>query len=77
MSSLYPSLEDMEINKMVQAQRTVLNEIVQSEVQQFQTGGSSNAISPISMNNTVLYPALGNFLGLELSDEMIRQNMPE
>lgn len=79
--SLYPTLEDMQIDKMVQAQRTVLNEIVQSErqisPQQSHQPFGNNNLSTNQSNKVVLYPALGNFLGLELSEEMIRENMPE
>ncbi|XP_055370900.1 syntenin-1-like [Condylostylus longicornis] len=84
--SLYPTLEDMQIDKMVQAQRTILNEIVQQNAQQQQSVSNlpspdNNQPAKNNINNTTtskeLYPALGNFLGLELSEDMIRQNMPE
>lgn len=87
--SLYPSLEDMQVDKLVQNQRAMINEVIK-----FSQDGpppqptpppavavATNA-SPLQANSnvqngSVVYPALGNFLGLELSDEMIRQNMPE
>lgn len=88
--SLYPTLEDMQIDKMVQAQRTVFNEIVQhqqhqQQQQQLVSDWSSpdnnqqqqNNINSNTIASTELYPTLGNFLGLELSEDMIRQNMPE
>lgn len=84
--SLYPSLEDMQVDKLSQNQRAMINEVIQFSqdpppAQQIpsQTTATNASPNPVVSNvqNAVVYPALGNFLGLELSDEMIRQNMPE
>lgn len=76
--SLYPSLEDMQVDKIHQAQRTVLNEIVQSESAAVHQQRPVAPVAPVTpVAGRQLYPALGTFLGLELTDEVIRQNMPE
>lgn len=82
MSSLYPSLEDMQVHKMMEAQENA----VQANFQQPQYaqnaypqlyGGLSQSdnnmptLSPPSSSS--LYP----FMGLELTEEMIVLNMPE
>lgn len=69
--SLYPTLEDMQYDKTVQSQRTILNELIQNEL------GTSMGNVTASSNDVAMYPSLGNFLGLDLTDDMIRANMPE
>ncbi|XP_055837318.1 syntenin-1-like [Episyrphus balteatus] len=80
--SLYPSLEDMQVDKLVQNQRAMVNEVIKfSQDSPTPTPAVTATPSPYPVanvqNGSVVYPALGNFLGLELSDDMIRQNMPE
>ncbi|XP_055920068.1 syntenin-1-like [Eupeodes corollae] len=77
--SLYPSLEDMQVDKLVQNQRAMVNEVIQFSQDAPVATPAITSPYPVAnvQNGTVVYPALGNFLGLELSDEMIRQNMPE
>lgn len=65
MSSLYPSLEDMQVHKMVLAQ--------DSAVQQM----AYPALNESNDSASTAYPALANFMGLELSQEVIALNMPE
>ena len=73
--ALYPSLEDMQLDKLIQAQNEAMSQI--------QTGGSSYPSLSIEQPNSQpsknedLYPHLGDYLGLELSQEAISLNMPE
>lgn len=59
--ALYPSLEDMNVDLMQRAQAAVVHAAPQLQM------ASGNAV----------YPALGDFMGLELSPETIALNMPE
>lgn len=78
--SLYPSLEDMKVDHMVQAQ---LNQMGPSPPQQ----GSAPLYPYPDFNQGAMpvpgsaaghiYPALGEFMGLELSEAIIAENMPE
>lgn len=71
--SLYPSLEDMKVDQMARAQ---LN------------AASKNLPYPVTYNPTMpqpyaedgnkqVYPSLGEYMGLELNEEVIAANMPE
>lgn len=72
--SLYPSLEDMKIDNMVRAQMAQ---------QQHQAPPSNQlpyqaqpaAVAPSAPRH--VYPALGEYMGLELSPGVIALNMPE
>lgn len=66
--SLYPTLEDMGADKIVQAQTQAFNEAIATA-----TSGSA----PPPYSSAIVYPSLGNYLGLDLSPETIRANMPE
>lgn len=91
--SLYPSLEDMQVHKLVQAQQNAF-------IQQMTTTASAPMAYPqlapdsnITANanasaivdtiasappaTAALYPGLSDFMGLELTPEMIALNMPE
>lgn len=60
--ALYPSLEDMNVDLMQRAQETVaINTVTQLQ----------------NSNSGMMYPALADFMGLELSPETIAINMPE
>lgn len=67
--SLYPSLEDMAVAKHVEAQ-------AYQEQQQHQQAIQSGQIAPGTPMSSSLYPSLNDFMGLQLSNEAIRQNMP-
>ncbi|XP_011146338.1 syntenin-1 [Harpegnathos saltator] len=74
--SLYPTLEDMKVDHLMKAQ-------AQIEM------GAQYAPPPIPIGPAVpsapaevpsvapLYPSLGDYMGLELTEETIAQNMPE
>lgn len=66
--SLYPSLEDMKVDNMVR-------------VQMAQQVSPSYNTPPLTAAPTappaLMYPALGEYMGLELSQEVIALNMPE
>lgn len=75
MSSLYPSLEDMQVDKIIQAQNyaaaqsQALPAYTQNPYPQLNNASKASAL--------VMYPNLGDFMGLDLSEDMIRTNMPE
>lgn len=85
--SLYPSLEDMQVHKIVQAQHNAFTGQVNSEP--IQSDGNLQSAYPPLVRSTalttdkpspsapILYPGLGDFMGLELTNEMIALNMPE
>ncbi|XP_031630452.1 syntenin-1-like [Contarinia nasturtii] len=88
MSSLYPSLEDMQVHKMVQAQQNVFVNQMTAQQQQKPFHGLQSSLyapKPISSTQNVqpmasapeLYPGLTDFMGLELSSDEIALNMPE
>eukprot|EP00916_Digyalum_oweni_P011095 GHVL01018440.1.p1 GENE.GHVL01018440.1~~GHVL01018440.1.p1 ORF type:complete len:309 (+),score=34.22 GHVL01018440.1:532-1458(+) len=81
--SLYPTLEDMKVDQLAQAQ-------VQHEQRQAitQGGGEYPSVSPSlapgpgmqhsGSNSSLssLYPSLGDYMGLHLTPQMVNQNMP-
>lgn len=67
---LYPSLEDMVVDQMSQAQ------LQQPVVAPGQTLPYPAAPQP-SLTSASAYPTLGEYMGLELSQDIIRANMPE
>jgi syntenin-1 len=95
--SLYPSLEDMKVDHMIQAQNSTTqivqpNSEEQSQILQgiSQSFGQSSTALPYPPNpsaypqipsnasgNGSVYPGLGDYMGLELSEDVIRENMPE
>lgn len=83
--SLYPSLEDMQLDKLLQAQTKMMNELSQSitsspsSTSSYPTINENMTSSPTSNSNLnlQLYPDINNFLGMELSESMIRENMPQ
>ncbi|VVC94399.1 unnamed protein product [Leptidea sinapis] len=70
--ALYPSLEDMKIDVMVRAQVAQQHTIRDASAQY----NHPNAIIPTAPSYAV-YPALGDYMGLELSEDVIAHNMPE
>lgn len=83
MSSLYPSLEDMQVHKIMQAQENVVTQM-QSQAMAL-PAYTQNPYPELNSTNTFaqdknigeLYPGLADFMGLELSQEIIAVNMPE
>lgn len=69
--AMYPSLEDMKVDHLVQAQVSHL------QASQQQQQAIQSALMPGGNNLGAMYPALTDYMGLELSQEMIALNMPE
>lgn len=67
--ALYPSLEDMKVDNMIRAQMAQPDT---AQPQSYQTTVSASPSAPRQV-----YPALGEYMGLELSPEVIAINMPE
>lgn len=68
--ALYPSLEDMKVDQMMQAQ-----------VQAAAGGGLPYPVAPQPALTGAIagaaYPGLAEYMGMELSEAIIRENMPE
>lgn len=103
--SLYPSLEDMMVDKLVQSQNTAIaTAMAQQQQQQYQpyppsapvtkdaygglypsfanehTSGAMDAnrsTPPVGGAAGLMYPDLYEYMGLELSKEMIQANLPQ
>lgn len=71
--SLYPTLEDMKVDRMMKAQ-------LQTESQYNVAAISCKEAVPsapvYNSSSTALYPSLGEYMGLEFTEETIAQNMP-
>ncbi|KAL0272481.1 UNVERIFIED_CONTAM: hypothetical protein PYX00_005430 [Menopon gallinae] len=84
--ALYPSLEDMKIDQLMKAQSEVQNS-GRASLAPF--GLSNNTPYPLTPSapliyetsqpapNAPVYPSLGEYMGLELSHDVIAANMPE
>merc|ERR1719334_3027425 len=73
--SLYPSLEDMKVDQMAKVQERVSAEAMAAVGVPPDTAPANQmmqAAHPMSA-----YPALGDYMGLEFSDEVLALNMPE
>ncbi|XP_037049387.1 syntenin-1-like [Bradysia coprophila] len=83
MSSLYPSLEDMQVDKIIQAQNRAAaaqTHAMQPSLPAYTQNPYPELNSSNNANNSsslVMYPNLGEFMGLDLSEDTIRTNMPE
>lgn len=95
--SLYPSLEDMQVDKILQSQNAAVANAAAAQQQQLgypQGPPPAYSANPYSQLSALLpggtgygedtkkaagyaYPDLGDYMGLELSREMIAANMPE
>ncbi|XP_076285512.1 syntenin-1 [Lasioglossum baleicum] len=71
--SLYPTLEDMKVDQMMKVQQQVESHYNAPSVPQIQNVPSA----PPYSSSMILYPSLGEYMGLELTQEVIEQNMPE
>lgn len=77
--ALYPSLEDMKVDQMVRAQ---VQQIYSSteQARNYPNPSINEIPSSQSQSNTdlvALYPTLNDYMGLELSENVIAMNMPE
>ncbi|XP_063226197.1 syntenin-1-like isoform X2 [Bacillus rossius redtenbacheri] len=78
--SLYPSLEDMKVHQMVRAQSQAMHQHIAGSAQPaaaalpYPIAPSAPGMAPDLL---ALYPSLGDYMGLELSQEAIKQNLPE
>lgn len=70
--SLYPSLEDMKVDTMARAQMAQY----QAHAAPPPPSYGPPTVAPSAPSSHV-YPALGDYMGLELSSDVIAQNMPE
>lgn len=86
MSRLYPSLEDMKVDQMQQAQDTAANRMAAAaQAQQIQyptvtpapgAPGSAPAYGAVTATQShSLYPSLDEYMGLDLA--LIRQSAPQ
>jgi len=81
--SIYPSLEDMKVDHLIQAQTEVLGgvaaEMASQPIPRQQASSLPYPINPAqpAVGAGGFYPGLVDFMGMELSEEMIRLNMPE
>lgn len=77
--SLYPSLEDMKVDNMVRAQMAQYQAPLPPSYSQALPSayGYPAPTGTPSAPGTHMYPALGDYMGLELSQDVIAQNMPE
>lgn len=78
--SLYPSLEDMKVDHMAQAQA---HHQQQAAYQPQQIAAapsyspSHSAAPPAAGAMSGLYPSLGEYMGIEISHAVVQQHMPE
>lgn len=74
--SLYPSLEDMKMDQMVKAQVEAVSNtpypIIYNSTMPLPYGGEQE-----QKEGGTVYPALGDYMGLELNEAVIKENMPE
>jgi len=72
--SMYPSLEDMKIDQMAKSQ--IMAEATQFMIN-YDEAVNTTGFEPSAPSHGALYPALGEYMGLELSQAVIAANMPE
>ena len=72
--SLYPTLEDMKVDHMMKAQLQAEAQYNAPPLRLEDAAPSAPAYNPSS---AIMYPSLGEYMGLELTEEMIAVNMPE
>lgn len=75
--SLYPSLEDMKVDQMCRAQISQMNSQPFPESNGPPPYQVESTTMPMPATGSALYPTLGEFMGLELSEAIIAANMPE
>ena len=83
--SLYPSLEDMMVDQMMKAQQSSAPSPAQSlpqgggwiQPQPLSHPPTPASMAPVPASVAASYPGLAEYMGLELSEALIRENMPE
>jgi syntenin-1 len=78
--SLYPSLEDMKVDQTIKAQLKAYDAATQQQQQQhipIPSAPHLNSRTPSPLSQSPVYPDLVDYMGLELSQEVIAANMPE
>lgn len=79
--SLYPSLEDMKVDHMIQAQTEVFGAMSAPSANTRPNAptrpASENMSAAPAQTPGGFYPGLAAYMGLELSEDVIRANMPE
>jgi len=73
--SLYPSLEDMKVDQLLVAQNS--HHQMQPQASQQQLPYPPQVSGPGGPSAPVAYPGLAEYMGMELSEDIIRANMPE
>jgi len=73
--SLYPSLEDMKVDHMAQAQNTAAN--YQQQQHQAIASAQPGSAPPQPAVAGSLYPSLDDFMGLQISPAVISQHMAQ
>ena len=79
--SLYPSLEDMKVDHMAKAQEHLVANMKAAGM----TNSAPSAAAPSGLPYPAahpaaaapVYPGLASFMGMELTEDVIRANMPE
>lgn len=75
--SLYPSLEDMKVDQTIRAQFSAFDAIAQQQISNSAGIPSAPPLNSHSPINSPVYPDLIDYMGLELSQDVIAANMPE
>lgn len=77
--SLYPSLEDMKVDQMAQAQRQYEQGPPQPSVTYPQAGVQYPPQQPAmgASGGGSLYPTLDEYMGLQLTPQFVQQNLPD
>lgn len=75
--SLYPSLEDMKVDHLAQAQASHAHHQQHQAIQGGQIGTASAPPPTVLAAGSTLYPSLNDFMGLTITQDSIKQHMPE
>lgn len=74
--SLYPSLEDMKVDQMTKAQVNAIASAYSSQSPPAYAALPAEGAAEDALAAN-MYPSLGDYMGLELSEAVIAANMPE
>lgn len=75
--SLYPSLEDMKVDHLAQAQASHAHHQQHQAIQGGQIGTATAPPPTVMAAGSTLYPSLNDFMGLAITQDSIKQHMPE